>query len=199
LKGFLSRAGGVPPRSFICTARQRKNPPIRRSGGASFPWADCPTRRKLGFLGHRNLEQVIAEKILDPARPPDRSRFQCRQVGGGGRVDHSNGSKRRSTSVASSAAAALPPLRGYPRPALRALPSFRERLYAPREPLRVLSVPRSITATARQCATVLGACSRMATAPKILLDSCCLDPRLIIQPAKSACTTLTKNVCGRRH
>jgi hypothetical protein len=28
-----------------------------------FPWADCPTRRKLGFLGHRNLEQVIAEKI----------------------------------------------------------------------------------------------------------------------------------------
>jgi hypothetical protein len=62
---------------------------------------------------------------------------------------------------------------------LRALPSFRERLYAPREPLRVLSVLRSITATARQCATVLGARSRMATAPKILLDSCCLDPRLI--------------------
>ena len=100
---------------------------------------------------------AIVHDLLDPARPPDRSRFQCRQVGGGGRVDHSNGSKRRSTSVASSAAAALPPLRGYPRPALRALPSFRERLYAPREPLRVLSVPRSITATARQCATVLGA------------------------------------------
>jgi hypothetical protein len=74
----------------------------------------------------------------------------------------------------------------------RALPSFRERLYAPRGRLRVFSVPRSITATARQCATVLGARSRMATAPKILLDSCCLDPRLIIQPVKSACTTLTK-------
>ena len=43
---------------------------------------------------------------------------------------------------------------------------FRERLYAPREPLRVLSVLRSITATARQYATVLGARSRMATAPK---------------------------------
>ena len=27
---LLSRAGGVPPRSRICTARQRKNPPIRR-------------------------------------------------------------------------------------------------------------------------------------------------------------------------
>jgi hypothetical protein len=28
-----------------------------------FPWADCLTWKKLGFLGHRTLEQVIAEKI----------------------------------------------------------------------------------------------------------------------------------------
>src|SRR5712671_2610409 len=46
----------------------------------------------------------------------------------------------------------ITPASGYPRPALCALPSFRERLYAPREPLRVLSVPRSIAAIAKELA-----------------------------------------------
>ena len=82
-------------------------------------------RLRLDPRPHRQLDAAVRgfglsvavrhrHDLLDPARPPDRSRFQCRQAGGGGRVDHSNGSKRRSTSVASSAAAALSPFRGYP-------------------------------------------------------------------------------------
>src|SRR5712671_3138847 len=46
----------------------------------------------------------------------------------------------------------ITPASGYPRPALRALPSFRERLYAPREPLRVLSVPGSTAENAKELA-----------------------------------------------
>ena len=85
-------------------------------------------------------------------------------------------------SVASSTAEALSPLRGYPRPALRALPLFREALRAAKA-AEGLSVPRSITAAAaRECATLLGAHSRMATAPKSLLEYCRIPQHL--QPRK---------------
>ena len=137
----------------------------------AFAWILDLHRRSDAAVRGLGLSVAVRHRhdLLDPARPPDRGRFQCWQVGGGGRVDHSDGSKRRSTSVASSAAAALPPLRGYPRPAVRAPPSSRERLYAPREPhtdpmdhaarhdrrgeLRIARQMRSAVAGSSMCST----------------------------------------------